>query len=286
MMEEIRYVLMDPAGNKTILCETPVSEEGQPAVAGQLMRLEPDAEQVGFVTWDELPGTHVSLRMAGGEFCGNASMSVAVLYCMQKGLDGGRILVSASGAPEPVEVEVTAGLPDSVDVKDSAKPDRIWTGTVTMPRPESIQMISFPDSQLLPVVSFAGISHVILDNSMPVEELAAREAERLAKEWCKYLQADALGLLFLDKTDLIRGEASLKPLVYVPAADTLFWESACGSGTAAVGAWLAKESGRQVDIKLHQPGGTLEIAVSPAGNLLLKGTVKCLHEKTCRVELE
>jgi diaminopimelate epimerase len=105
------------------------------------------------------------------------------------------------------------------------------------------------------------------------------EAEALAKRRCAELHADALGLMFWE-----RGAGRLTPLVYVPAADTLFWENSCGSGTAAVGAYLAKEQGTAVCVSLCQPGGTLEIAASPDGALRLGGTVRCVYEKTAVIE--
>ena len=81
----------------------------------------------------------------------------------------------------------------------------------------------------------------------------------------------ALGLMFLN-----RRENSMKPLVYVPAAGTLFWEASCASGTTAVGAFTAAETGRHVDLALMQPGGTLRIQASPDGPLHLCGRVRIL----------
>ena len=99
------------------------------------------------------------------------------------------------------------------------------------------------------------------------------EAERLAPVWCRTLESEALGLMFLD-----RERGILKPLVYVPSADTLFWESSCASGTTAVGAYLAAESGKAVQVPLKQPGGTLEIDAAPDGTLLLKGSVRLVRQ--------
>ena len=158
----------------------------------------------------------------------------------------------------------------------AALEDGLWQGLVEMPGPGSIDTVRFPDGQELPVVSFPGISHVIVEQTMEAEE-----AEELVKTGCGFLEADALGLLFLD-----REAGSLTPLVYVPAADTLFWESACGSGTAAVGAWLAREQGRPVTLSLRQPGGMLEISASPEGPLYLKGKVRCLYERTAVITPE
>ena len=261
MTRDIRYVLMDPTGNRTILVEDPVPVECQPAVAAQLMERESSAEQAGFLSSAE--GCDLSLRMAGGEFCGNAAMSAAAYRAIRTGVSAGRFTVKVSGASEPVSVQLerqTAGG---------------WQGIVEMPRPCSVETVKFPGGQAYPVVAFQGISHVILEQ----QQVPGDQAGRLAKEWCRYLQADALGLMFLDQE-----EGRLTPLVYVPAADTLFWESACGSGTTATGAWLSRKQGKPLTLSLRQPGGVLGISASPDGPLFLKGSVTCLYEKTATVE--
>lgn len=261
MKQEIRYILADPTGNRTVLVETPVRADRQPAVAAGLMELEPTAEQAGFLGRSEK--ADVALRMAGGEFCANATMSAAVLCGMRTGKTAGRVSVEVSGAPEPVAVEIAAGE------------DGLWQGVVQLPRPGAIESVQFPDGQTCPVVSFDGISHVILECVMP-----AAEAETLARRRCAFLSADALGLMFLD-----RAQSKLTPLVYVPRVDTLFWETSCGSGTAAVGAFLAAEAGRPVTAALRQPGGTLTVEASPDGELRLCGTVRIVYEKTAAAEI-
>lgn len=247
---------MNPTENRTVLVETSVPVDEQPAVAARIMELEPTAEQAGFLR--DSSAFDVALRMAGGEFCANATMSAAVLYGMRTGKTAGIVTVEASGTKGPVTVEI------------EAEPDGVWQGVVHMPRPLAVEAVRFADGETCPVVTFDGITHVVM-------ECAVRpaEAEALAKQRCAALSADALGLLFLD-----RKENRLTPLVYVPRADTLFWERSCGSGTAAVGAYLAKQQGSTVCIPIRQPGGTLEITASPDGDLLLRGTVRCVYEKT------
>jgi diaminopimelate epimerase len=66
----------------------------------------------------------------------------------------------------------------------------------------------------------------------------------------------------------------LTPLVWVPGARTLFWERSCASGSAAVGAYLARKRGGRVSAELTQPGGTLYVEASPVGEILLRGTVR------------
>ena len=259
MTGKLSYVLLDPTGNVTLLAETPVPEAAQPLTAKQLMELEPAAEQVGFVS-DTDDG--IGLRMAGGEFCGNASMSAAVLYLLRKGRDGGEVTVHVSGTPKPVTVTV------------ERLPDGCWRGCVEMPRPLSVRKECFPDGSERPVIRFPGITHVVLES-----EMDRTEAERLAPVWCRELGSEALGLMFLD-----RERGILKPLVYVPSADTLFWESSCASGTTAVGAYLAAEAGTAVRVPLKQPGGTLEIEADPDGKLILKGTVRLVRQADAEID--
>ena len=249
MTGTLRYVLMDPSGNRTILVESPVPEEKQAFAAERLLELEPSAEQAGFLTRCDASG--IGLRMAGGEFCGNAAMSAAVWYAMKNGLAGGTVSVDISGAPGPLSVEI--------DRKD----DDLWQGRVEMPRPVSIKTISFPDGRELPVVFFQGIAHVILGPC-----LSRTEAEKTIVSWCEFLQVEALGLMFVDQE-----EERLTPLVYVPTVNSLYWENACGSGISAVGAWMAAEKGAAVHVALRQPGGILKADADPSGSLVLQGTV-------------
>ena len=247
---DYHFVVYDPSGNVTVLVTDPVPVEEQANVAARLLSQVPDAEQVGFLS--EADGCDISLRMAGGEFCGNAAMSAAAYQASRSGLTEGSVLVRVSGAPEP--------LPVSLITQD----DGSVRGTLSMPRPLSVREELFPDGKARPVIRFPGIAHVLL------EEAPDREAaEALAPQWCAHLGAEAVGLLFFDR------EASrMTPLVYVPDAGTLCWESACGSGTAAVGAFLAQENGAPVRVSLEQPGGTLTVTASPDGPLTLSGTVK------------
>ena len=273
----LRYSVLDPTGNVTLLVETPVPEKEQPALAKKLMALEPGTEQVGFVRFGP---EAVSLRMAGGEFCGNASMSAAVLYLLHGSRENARGHASfcplSDGSTElPVTVSVNvSGTPEPVPVTLEALPDGVWQGSVGMPQPVSVQYHAFPSETIssgetaFPVVRFPGITHVILE-----EAISPEIAELLARSWCRELGADALGLMFLN-----REEGSLKPLVYVPSADTLFWESSCASGTTAVGAWLASQSAGPVELKLSQPGGTLKIRVDADGRPFLSGRVQLIKQ--------
>ena len=331
--QEVHYLIADPTGNITLLVLDPVPAGKQPAAAAALMEKEPSAEQVGFLTLpdkskpdstdsaafistdsaafvstDLAPGDYdIALRMAGGEFCGNASMSAAAYYAWHAGLKQGRFTLRVSGTDLPVTVEIDTreqfDTEEELDTKkqlDSVR-DRnfpAWIGRVHMPPPAKIELVTFPTGGQLPVVTFDGITHVIIREGTQTSESSIMkdsqmnessvlissdasffptaqcklQAENLAREWCEFLHADALGLLFLNAS-----ADRLTPLVYVPGADTLFWETSCGSGSAAVGAWLAQQSGQPgqpVSVSLTQPGGTLHVTASPDGPLLLQGSIQ------------
>ena len=202
------------------------------------------------------------MRMAGGEFCGNAAMSAAALYAIDHGIDKCIVNVFFSGQKEPVSVGV------------ERLPDGSVRGAVTMPVPVSVADEVFPDGKIRPVVRFEGIAHVIL--TAPLER---EEAERLAPVWCRYLGSDSLGIMTLD-----REAGTLLPLVYVPAADTLFWENSCASGTTAVGAYIAAGKGT-VSLSLKQPGGTLHVEKTDGGRLVLSGTVRLRYRRTVKINI-
>ena len=285
---EIDYAVMDPTGNITILVETPVPEASQPFAAARLMELEPAAEQVGFLSSGR-DGAELSLRMAGGEFCGNASMSAAVYGEIRKaGKETGvrEILLNVSGAAEPVKVEVEAFAADGGNLEPQ------FRGTVEMPRPRRIRRVMLPLERAeaeVPAVEFEGITHLIIRedaDDAPGLSAAAKirqDAERLAPLWCKTLGAEALGLMFLNRT-----EGTMRPLVYVPAAGTLVWENSCASGTTASGAFLAEQEavegiGGSFQTSLKQPGGSLGIRAERSGKLFLSGTVRLLKKRRAEI---
>lgn len=254
----LRYSVWDPTGNVTLLVATPVDPARQAELSARLMAAEPKAEQAGFVSPDST--ADIALRMAGGEFCGNASMSAAVYAAAQAGLERGTRTVRISGAEQPVRVRV------------ARQPGGVWQGSVEMPQPLSVTEQLLPGVGTVPVVRLPGITHVVLTEPMP-----RPLAERQARVWCSRLEADALGLMFLDQR---RGR--LTPLVYVPAADTLFWETSCASGTTAVGAYLAR-AGDFTAAALQQPGGVLTVSLEE-DRLWLSGTVRCEGQKEIEIE--
>ena len=265
MSMNLDYVFLDPTGNMTILVETPVPAASQPFCAAALLAAEPTAEQVGFLS----PGRTVcdtALRMAGGEFCGNATMSAAALFCEKTGRRG-TVRVRVSGVVDPVEVEVT---PDQ---------DGGFACTVEMPPvlgQETVSLRFGGQEFRLPLVRCEGISHLIVTQPMERDF-----AEAAVKCWCGELGADGLGLVLLDET-----ANTLTPLVYVPCGDTMYWEQSCASGTAAVGAYLAETTLKSVSAEFAEPGGSLGVTALPGGRVALRGSVRITRQGSLSVDLD
>ena len=256
MMRDLHYVLLDPTGNVTALVTDPVDPAQQPEAAAQLMQKEPTCEQVGFMEQNRL-------RMAGGEFCGNASLSAAALVCRRNPLpDSGERLVAllVSGQETPVEVRIR---------QESGSR---FFGTVAMPLPLSVEpcTLAFDGREyVLTKVTFTGMTHLIA-----AQNIKKQTAERAIKVWCKALNAPALGIMLLSEQN-----KRLTPLVYVPKADTLFWESSCASGTAAAAAALSFGKTEEQHYEFDEPGGRLTVDVSPH-RLLLSGRVAIEKESS------
>ena len=255
---KLNYALMDPTGNMTVLVESPVEIEDQPRCAAALLAAEPTAEQVGFIS-PGVGGADTALRMAGGEFCGNAAMSAAALHCLRRGIRGPATLrLRVSGAPECVTVAVAPG----------AQGD--FACTADMPRcaaPEEVSLALDGRIYRLPLLRFDGIAHLMLPGDF---DRAAAEAA--APQWCALLGAEALGLMLLDAP-----AGRMTPLVYVRGGDTLYWERSCASGSAAAGAYLAWRSGEKTEVSLAQPGGILRVSALPEGEITLRGNVRLHH---------
>ena len=284
---EIKYCIFDPTGNITALVETGVEEARQPEVASLIMGRHPDVEQVGFVRLEGRSGdSDVSLRMAGGEFCGNATMSAAALYALRKAQSG-----RDAGLPQAVRVKVS-GAPEPLDVKLERKEGDSFFCGVKMPPAVSIDSIGFSMEGAegetlteLPLIRMGGIDHIVIDDDSFFFRLKENKeiAEMFIKKWCALLDSDCLGIMFLEDGEI---ERMLTPLVYVPGADTIFWENSCASGSAAVGMYLASEYNAPVDISLSEPAGILRVKSEPAGGeTWLFGTAKPAGESIIKIDM-
>ncbi len=258
------YILADPTGNITVLVTTPYTDETRDAMIRESFRKEPSCEQVGFIM--PVSDDVIRLEMMGYEFCGNATLSAAAWHAYTHGLKEGcetHVSVDSSGTDRILDVRISrlaasAGHPS-------------FEGTVSMPVPA---VTTFRGR---PLVRFSGISHLIV----PAGSLTEDEAETLVKEIAGELDVPAMGLLLcpeydsLVSPDPLSGSISIRPLVYVPCSQTLFWEQGCATGSTAVGWFRSTLSGSSDHTEIKQPGGIIRVDVA-GGQPYLTGRVTLL----------
>ena len=258
----LKYALMNPTGNKTILVTSTVTKKEYKEVAQILLKKEPTAEQVGFLAFAK--DGSLTLSMAGGEFCGNATMSAAA-YALIKKKAQSPVTLKVSGAKSKLAAEVW---------KDPTAPT--YGAKVKMPAPKDITTVNVTlngEKFLVPAVIFDGITHLILSGI----GMAKKFAEKSIREWSKELGAQSLGLMFYDAR-----KNKLKPLVYVQSPETLYWESSCGSGSVAVAAWLRSNGMKKEKYTFVEPGGAIGVSVK-GRTYYLEGTVALEKEDTIEV---
>lgn len=232
---EYTVAVLDPAGNVTaIVCsDVPAAERAH--VAAQILRLpELGIEQVAFLTAPR-SGGEIRLEMMGGEFCGNALRCAGFYQALRNGAQGKSCVfaeISGADGVQPVMADTAEG-----------------TASTVMPLPLSVQSAGWADVQAARV-TFAGITHFVIDCAQPDETLVQR-AIAAAPE------ASAVGAIFLD-----RAHGSIKPVVFVRETASCVAENSCASGSVAAAVVLTADFADGItEIGIGQPGGTLEVGV-------------------------
>lgn len=232
---EYTVAVLDPAGNVTaIVCsDVPAAERAR--VAAQILRLpELGIEQVAFLT-EPRSGGEIRLEMMGGEFCGNALRCAGFYQALRNGAQGKSCVfaeISGADGVQPVMADTAEG-----------------TASTVMPLPLSVQPAGWADVQAARV-TFAGITHFVIDCAQPDESLVQR-AIAAAPE------ASAVGAIFLD-----RAHGSIKPVVFVRETASCVAENSCASGSVAAAVVLTADFADGItEIGIGQPGGTLEVGV-------------------------
>lgn len=260
---KLRFIKFNPTRNMTILVTDSVPRNRHGEIAAKLMDYgSVGAEQVGYLEAPADPRCRIRLQMMGGEFCGNASMSAGAYLAMRDNLaDGAEVVypLEVSGADKIIECRI-------------ARRGTAFTGTVDMSLPESIEDIDL-DGVRAHIVRFSGIAHAIV----PADRISREDAEARIRAWRAAIGADALGILRAMEND-----ARIEPLVYVQSTDSAVWEQGCGSGSAAMGAYIAFARKTDADICIDQPGGRIrvqaEYARSAVRRIRITGTVKIAAE--------
>ena len=251
---ELEIVRADPAGNITIFVLNGVANRKERAQAARALLADPalKAEQAGFVFPPQKAGSLWRLEMMGGEFCGNAARSFGLLAARLTGLSGRHtLMIESSGASAPLPVHIDTGA-GSAEVEISA--------------PAGETCIEY-GRRRFPVYMFEGISHIIAENIESGEDLARLLIRALVSQGkTEGGHFDAVGVMFYDTK-----KRFLRPAVWVKATDTLVFESSCGSGSAALGAWTARNAADiEETLALAQSGGVISVRIVKQGGKITK----------------
>ena len=233
MNKKYQITILRPGGNNTALVNSKAKKLfKRKAINDLLLKAFPDVEQVGFI---KSSTKYPKLTMAGGEFCGNATRSFAYLLLNGK---KGMLTLKVSGTTQLL----------------AAGSKKKGTAYAQMPIIKSLESVK-KISKNLYQVTLEGIIHVIYNK--PVNNLSNEKLKKLAKkilaEQNLLLGSPAAGVMFIEEKNQ---EIVLKPVVWVRDIQTLFFETACASGSTAVGLWLSIKNNKTViKEKIKQPSG-------------------------------
>lgn len=256
---EIKYKILNPGGNKTALIYGIEYTDSQKRLINRrIMEKNPQVEQVGF-----LNNKVNRLEMAGGEFCLNATR--CAIYEYSKG-NTEKVELSVSGTNKKLvgrilndnKVEVRLGIDKNIDDLIEIKNDFIC-------------------------IKIDGILIAILDEEKSKKYIQKlRENEEVAKNELKRLmitkidsEEKAIGIMLLEKE---LGKIKINPIVWVKEIDTVFYETACGSGSLGTAIYNYLKN-KDKKIELIQPSGysiNVELAVNEnyIENAIIAGIVE------------
>lgn len=264
MMQKFDFVVYRPGGNDTGLFKGVIeSVETRKAVADTLLKAYPNIEQVGFVNLDP---NNAELMMTGGEFCGNATRSTA--YATLKGKPG-EIKIKVSG----VEKKLRAGVAENGEAFSQMP---IYKETSRVAKDSEVEGNV--------TVEMEGITHYVDFNAQQIKGLSEQEIKDKARTGMARRGIDkgpACGIIYTEK---VGQDWVIYPVVYVRDADTLYYETACGSGTTALGLTLALKEGKSIkDVPIIQPSGmpikfSVEFDGKEFGYAQIQGPIQKLAE--------
>jgi len=199
------------------------------------------AEQAGFL----IPENN-HFEMAGGEFCGNAARSAAILLSEIQRKP--RVSFTMSGYNGIVSATVKKTGKNTYFV------ECVFPGLLADRRD-----ITLSNGQHATVVDLGGIVHVVIEAPFPSEKNAYQAAHRAITRELNFENRSAVGVIWIER---VKDSVKIHPVVWVKDVDTFFYEQSCGSGTIAV----SKVTGAH---SIIQPTGKkIEAEITPEAIIL------------------
>lgn len=241
-----RQLIFAAGGNGTAIeiIDAPLSrQEYQERGRALEAKFEPTgAEQAGFLIPSER-----HFEMAGGEFCGNATRSAAVLlYQHQAGTE---------------EAFTVSGFEGVVNATVEPLTDKTFFVSASFPGMRAVaKSVCLEDSTPVKIVDLGGIVHVVIEGEFPSDTNAYSAQHRHIVEIFGLSDRGAVGVVWYEKS---QDAVVMHPVVWVKAVDTFFYESSCGSGIIAVAAatgvaTIVQPTGMTISAEISGSGVTLK----------------------------
>jgi len=215
MQKNNTFIITAAGGNATAieLLESGLNRENYAHRGTKLMS---ETEKYGVEQCGFLITSNNHFEMSGGEFCGNAARSAAILLYQIKGKSDFEFTMS--GFPSPIQATVKATAANKYDVTCVFPNLKTQTTVVQALGKEAI------------LVDLGGIVHVVIESEFPVDNYESQH--RQITEDLNLTSRDAVGVCWINSKDDV---VTMHPVVWVRDINSFFYEGSCGSGTIAVG---------------------------------------------------
>ena len=250
-MNQIKYSIYRPAGNDTALVYgTNYTKEQKNKINEAIMKKHKNVEQVGFINTKGKK----ELQMAGGEFCGNATRSTAYNYLRE---NEGKIHIYVNSKDK-----ILAGVD---------KNRKAWC---EIPLYNGSDVVTEMEDGVF-IVKMKGIVIIVIPEDKAKKYLNNRKnLKEIGRELIdnyNIIDSLAVGVMLCEQE---KGIIKINPIVWVKNIDTLFYETACGSGSVAVCMAEAYLKRRSQTIDILQPSGMIITAtVEYKENKILKAVI-------------
>jgi diaminopimelate epimerase len=238
-LERVSFVR--PSGNDTAIVWDQIRRADHSYVASLIQQNFPWIEQVMFVEVNSETKV-IYGQMAGGEFCANAVRSLA--YLLTQGQSKGIIDLNVSGVDEPISAML---LENSVSIKIPLK-SNAKSFIDGLNNNYTVDL-----GGIIHIVSFEG--DALFNQINSISDAAQRKmAVRMFLNAGTYINYPACGMMLVRRKNNF--EMEVDPFVYVRDTGTLYNETACASGSAAIAIINAAQRKATVqNLRVFQPSG-------------------------------
>lgn len=232
---KIEYKIFNPGGNITALINGCDYDTNQKKLINRMiMEKYSQVEQVGF-----LSNKTNRLEMSGAEFCANAARCAVYEYLKE---NDNIIEISVSGTNKKIigkrlnnnnveiRLDIYKNITDLIEVKNN----------ITYVKIDGILIVVFDEEK----------SKDYITKLRENEEIAKNEIKQLM---IKEIQTEekAIGIMLLEK---VSSKIKINPVVWVKDIDTVFYETACGSGSLGTAIYNYYKN-KDKKLELIQPSG-------------------------------